>query len=111
LEKKIQKLPVSTIGGIHYIEPDNIICCTADSNYTNIFLLDGKKITASKTLKDFELLLSHSGFFRIYNSHLINLKYVERYIKGEGGYVIMRGGTSLEVSRQRKRELLKLLSL
>jgi|SRR6185312_1270731 len=105
------KLPVSTQDGILYLDTDTIIRFEGNANYTDIHLLGGKKLMSSKTLKDFETVLSGQQFFRVHKGHLINLKYVAKYIKGEGGYVNMTDGASLEVSRQKKQELLSLLSL
>ena len=109
--KKIQKLPVKTLDGVVFINLNDIVRLAAHSNYTSIFLITGKKIVASKTLKEFEDLLADTNFFRIHNTHLINLAYVDKYIKGEGGSVIMSDSSEVEVSRAKKTELLSLLSL
>jgi two-component system LytT family response regulator len=60
----------------------------------------------SKTLKEFETILASSGFMRVHHSHLINLRHVEKYIRGEGGYVLMRDGASVDISRNKKEEFL-----
>jgi two-component system LytT family response regulator len=109
--KSLKKLPVSTLDGIMFVDVDQIIRLSADSNYTNIFLSTGKKIIASKTLREFEEFLLNHGFFRVHNTHLINLSFVEVYTKGEGGSVTMTDGSVAEVSRNKKAELLTLLSL
>jgi two-component system LytT family response regulator len=109
--KSLKKLPVSTLDGIIFVDVDQIVRLSADSNYTNIFLNNGKKIIASKTLREFEDFLLNYGFFRVHNTHLINLAFVEVYTKGEGGSVTMTDGSVAEVSRNKKNELLALLSL
>jgi two-component system LytT family response regulator len=109
--QKVQKLPVPTLEEIMYVDIDNVVRMEADSNYTNIFLADKQKITSSKTLKEFETMLMGQRFFRVHKTHIVNLNYVKKYIKGEGGYVVMADGKSLEVSRLKKSELLSLLSL
>lgn len=106
---KAQKLPVPTLEEIMYIDIDDILRMEADSNYTHIFLTDKQKLTSSKTLKEYEQMLAGQKFFRVHKTHIINLGYVRKYIKGEGGYVVMADGASVEVSRQKKAELLTLL--
>jgi len=108
--QKAQKLPVPTLEEIMYVDIDNIMRMEADSNYTHIYLADKQKLTSSKTLKDYEQMLMGQKFFRVHKTHIINLGYVKKYIKGEGGYVVMADGKSVEVSRQKKAELLALLT-
>lgn len=110
LSQKVHKLPVPSPDGIVYLDPDNIVYLQGDINYTHIHLIQGHKITSSKTLKDFEQMLSGKQFFRIHKANIINLSYVSKYLKGDGGEVVMIEGSSLEVSRQKKTELLALLS-
>jgi two-component system LytT family response regulator len=85
----------------------DIISLEANSNYTHIFLQGGKKITVSKTLKEFEDLLPVSFFIRIHHSYIINKHSVQRYIKGEGGQVEMNNGVILDVSRRKKEEFMQ----
>jgi two-component system LytT family response regulator len=89
----------------------DIIKCTADECYTNIWLKGGKKLIVSKLLKDYEKLLEDYNFFRIHNSYLVNLTHVVKYVKGEGGYVVMSEGEPCEVSRRKKNELISRLGL
>lgn len=107
---KVQKLPVPTIEEILYIDIDNIIRFEADSNYTMIFLRSGKKITSSKTLKDYEMMLVGHPFFRVHKTHFINLSEITKYIKGDGGFVVMTDGATIEVSRQKKADLLAMMA-
>jgi len=65
------------------------------------------KILASKTLKEFEELLPEDTFFRTHHSHLINLNYIKRYIKGDGGQIELQNGNYVDVSRRKKDEFLK----
>lgn len=110
LSQKVHKLPVPSPEGIVYLDPENIVYLQGDINYTHIHLIQGNKITSSKTLKDFEQMLPSKQFFRIHKANIINLSYVSKYLKGDGGEVVMIEGSSLEVSRQKKAELLALLS-
>jgi two-component system LytT family response regulator len=95
--------------GLEIVNTDNIISCTSDSNYTTIRFKNGNKILISKTLKDIEELLGTNSFVRIHNSHVVNLNEITKYVRGEGGYVVMSDGTSLDVSRSRKESLMKRL--
>ncbi|MES1224764.1 MAG: LytTR family DNA-binding domain-containing protein, partial [Bacteroidota bacterium] len=91
---------VLTIGEIMRLE--------ASLNYTNIFLIDKQKILVAKTLKEFENMLSEYDFFRVHNSHLVNLHYVSNYNKGKGSsYITLSDGTSIEVSVRRKEEFIE----
>jgi len=105
-----QRLAVHTSEGITFLDSDKIIRLEADSNYTHIYLQGGKKITSAKTLKEYEEAMLRMNFYRIHNAHIVNLKYVDRYIKGEGGFIITSDNTTLEVSRRRKADLLNALS-
>ena len=107
-----KKVVIPNATGAENVLLDDIVQCSADGNYTNIFLKGGKKILVAKTLKDYEELFSDENFARIHHAHLVNLKHVKRYIKGEGGSVEMSDGSVLEVSRRKKAEFLeKLYSL
>ena len=108
--KKIDKLAIPTFEGILFESIKNIIYCEADRNYTNLMMLDNRKIVVSKNLKDFEIMLSDSGFFRIHHAYLINMKHVKKYIKGEGGYVILENNHHIDVSRRKKEAFLQLLN-
>ena len=95
--------------GLQMIQIDTIISCTSDSNYTNFHLKNKQKLTASRTLKETEELLEGRSFVRVHNSYLVNLNEIQKYVKGEGGYLIMTDGTHIDVSRTRKEILLKKL--
>ena len=102
----VNKIAIPTMEGLQMVQVENIIRCEADRNYTNIFLKNKEKITASRNLKDLEEMLEDYSFIRVHHSHLVNLNEVEKYIRGEGGYLIMSDKTSVDVSRSRKEILL-----
>ncbi len=107
-KKDVQKkITIPTVDGLEFLEVSDIIRCEADVNYTTIFTKDGKKITVSKTLKSFEALLAHCHFFRVHNSHLINLDYIKKYTKGKGGYITLSDNSTVEVSTRRKDDFLR----
>lgn len=106
-KNKLHKLAIPTLDGLLFYDIGDIIHLEANSNYTDIFLLNKIKITASKTLKEFEELLPEDIFFRPHHSHLINLNYIKRYIKGDGGQIELQNGAYVDVSRRKKDEFLK----
>jgi len=106
-----KRIAVNNMNTTLFVDIDEIIHLEADSNYTKIFLTNDKKIISSKTLKEYEELLSGLSFLRVHSAHLINLAFVEKYIKGDGGTLVMKDGSNIEVSRQRKKNLLITLSL
>jgi two-component system LytT family response regulator len=111
VKSKAAKIAIPTAEGLHMLNAEDIIKCTADECYTVITLVTGKKIIVSKLLKEYEELLSGLNFLRIHNSCLINLNHVVKYVKGDGGYVLMSDGETCEVSRRKKNDLLTRLTL
>lgn len=93
-----RRLVLKTQESVHVVDLDQIIRCEADRNYTSFFLLDDKKILVSKTLKEYETLLSAHNFLRVQQSHLINIKYIDRYDKKNGGAVVMKDGSEVPLS-------------
>jgi two-component system LytT family response regulator len=106
---KIEKLAVPTADGIDFFETRDIIYCKADGSYTVIMLKNNQRVFVCKNLIDFENLLIDSGFCRVHHSHLINLSHVQKYVKGEGGYVILTDNHHVDISRRKKEEFLALL--
>lgn len=92
----------------HLIQEEDIIRLEADSSYTN-FIMEDKKLMSSKSLRFFEELLTKSIFFRCHNSHIINLKQIEKYGKGRGGYVHLKNGDIVPISFSKKADLIKLV--
>jgi two-component system LytT family response regulator len=106
---RIERVAVPSTEGIDFFETSDITFCKADDCYTVLHLVNGQTKTVTRTLKDFENLLAESGFCRVHNSYLINLRHVKRYVRGEGGYVILTGDHHVDISRRRKEEFLSLL--
>ncbi len=108
-QNAVKKITIPTMEGFEFLEITDILRCQSDVNYTEIHLKNGRKLTVSKTLKSFEELLEPEQFFRIHNSHLINLREVKKYTKGKGGFVTMNDNTHIDVSTRRKEEFLNRL--
>jgi len=102
-----ERLALPTSDGLRFVKLDDIIRCESDNNYTNFYLKTRECILVTKTLKEYEETLSGTHFIRVHQSHLINIMFVERYIKGDGGSIIMTDGSEVEISRRRKDEFLK----
>lgn len=103
------RLTVPTLNGLEVLTIDDIIRCEADSNYTTLVLAD-REVVISKTLKDIEEQLKSYPFIRVHQSHLIHLGHVQKYIKGNGGQLVMDNGDYINVSRNRKQHLLDALA-
>jgi two-component system LytT family response regulator len=99
------KIALPTLEGLVFIHVKDILYCEASSNYTQIFTED-EKYLVSKTLKEYDELLSDYNFFRIHNSYLININAIKKYVKGEGGYVVLNNNASLDVSKRKKEAFL-----
>ena len=103
------KVAISTSEGIEFVPIKNILHIESKSNYSKIYLPEDKTIMVSKILKDFEEMLLPYNFLRIHNSHLINLNYIKKYMRKNGGQVMLQDGTVIEISRRKKEEFLKMI--
>lgn len=108
-ESKLKKVAIPDGDGLVFINLTDIIRCDSDGNYTYFILNNGKKIMSSRTLGEYEEMFEGENFFRIHRSHLVNLDHVKKYIKGEGGYVVLSDNSQVEVSRRKKIEFLEKL--
>lgn len=105
------KITIATTEGIVFIEVADILYCEASGSYTTLHLKNNDKLLSSKTLKDFEEMLEQHPFFRVHHSYLISLNDIKRYIKGDGGTVILSNKTEVPVSKRKKDDFLKKLKL
>jgi two-component system LytT family response regulator len=104
----IQRIALTTGDGMIFVPTTDILYCQAESNYTNVVLSGNKKILVSKVLKEIDEALSGSDFFRIHNSFLVNLNHISRYVRGDGGYVVMADGATVGISRSRRQEFMEM---
>jgi len=105
--KTFKRLAVPSYDGLHFIKVSDIIYLEAHVNYTHLHLVNKQKYVVSRTIKDFEELLPSETFLRIHNSYIINKDYVEKYIRGDGGQVVLSNGAVLDVSKRKKADFLK----
>jgi two-component system, LytTR family, response regulator len=96
------KMGISALDGIYFVNIRDIVRLEAEDNYTHIYMNTGERITASKTIKAYEDLLSPMSFYRVHKRHLINLNYMRKFVKGDGGHLIMDDNMKIEVSRRRR---------
>ncbi|RAJ01569.1 LytTR family two component transcriptional regulator [Chitinophaga skermanii] len=103
-----ERIALPTLDGLRMMPIKEILYCESDGGYTRIFMQQqhDKAVLICRTLKEVEDVLKEKGFFRVHNSYLINLSYIDKYIKGDGGEIVMSDGKSIPVSRNRKQEFL-----
>lgn len=104
------RIALPTLEGLVFVNIQDILYCEASSNYTQIFTSQ-EKYLVSKTLKEYDELLSDHNFFRIHNSYLININSIKKYVKGDGGYVVLNNNTSLDVSKRKKEAFLNRIGI
>jgi len=104
-----KKIGLTTSNGIRFVLIKDIIRIEATNNYSHFHFTDNTKLVVAKTLKEFEDMLAPFHFFRVHNSHLVNLSHLQAFISTGGDHVVLNNGNKIEVSRRRKNELLELL--
>jgi two-component system LytT family response regulator len=97
-----RKMAVATVSGLSFVSLKEVIRLEASGPYTIIHLQDGRTISSSSTIGDFESMLPEGVFFRIHHSHIINLNKIKSYQKGRGGYVTMDDDSFIEVASRRR---------
>ena len=102
-------IAIPTNDGLEFIQIKQIIRIESSSNYSKIVLQEGRHLLVTRQLKDFEELLQDYRFYRVHHSHLINLNFIAKYVRGDGGQITMRNGDTLDVSRRKKEVFLKLI--
>lgn len=107
-EVTLNRIAIPTLEGYELVPVDQIVRCEANDNYTSLFLKNKTRIMASRSLKETEeQLRDYPSFIRVHHSYMINLNEVVKYVRGEGGYLVMSDGSMVNVSRSRKEMLLK----
>lgn len=109
-DNKFDKIAIPSVDEFHFVHISDIIRCEANSNYTIIYLVSGKRIVAPKTLKEFEELLTSEGFFRVHQSHLINLSHIQQFLKTKNK-LRMSDSSEVEVSRRKKTLFMELINM
>lgn len=110
-KKRFSKIAIPSVEGLEFLSVKNILYLEASSNYTTLYLEGKKKYVVSKTLKEFEELLPEEIFVRIHHSCIINKNYVEKYLKGDGGQVVLQGNIILDISKRKKADFLRAMEM
>jgi two-component system LytT family response regulator len=104
-KKKLRRIAVSTSDSFTFLDLDEIVCCESESNYTYVHLTGGDKILISKTLKLIEDILDKDYFLRVSQSYLVNLNHVKKFVREDGGYLLMSNRMAITVSKNKKDDL------
>jgi two-component system LytT family response regulator len=102
-------IAIPTNDGLEFIQIKQIIRIESSSNYSKLILQNGQQMLVTRQLKDFEELLQDYRFYRVHHSHLVNLNFIAKYVRGDGGQITMRNGDIIDVSRRKKEVFLKLI--
>lgn len=103
------KIAIPTNTGLEFVMVKDILRIESSSNYSRLHLTGGQTLLVTKLLKEFEEILQPHGFFRVHKSHLINLGYIRKYIRGDGGQIVMENGDMVDVARRKKEEFLAMI--
>lgn len=108
-EKRQQKIILSTAEGLHIVLLNELIRLQSDGSYTTFFT-PRERIVVSQSIGDFEALIETGPFFRVHQSHIINLQFVHKVLREDGGYALMQDGQQIPLARRRKEEFIKVLT-
>jgi len=106
---KAKRIALNTLQKIHIVNVDEILRCESNINYTMFYFTDGTKLLVTKTLKEFDNLLSGHNFIRVHQSHLINTSFIKEFLKSDG-VIVMKDGTKVPVSTRKKEVLMEMIS-
>lgn len=109
-QQPVSRIALTTHDGMIFVHTTDIMYCQAESNYTNIKLTNGNKLLVAKTLKDIDETLSGKDFYRIHNSFLINLNQIKKFVRGDGGYVVMKDDEQITIARARREDFFDMFS-
>jgi two-component system LytT family response regulator len=109
-KKVMKRIILHTVDHLQLVSVSDIIRAEADSNYTRFWLSEGKRIMVSRTIKEFDGLLSGSGLIRVHQAHLVNIGYIDKFIKRDGGYLQLKDGTTIPVSPNLKKQVIKAIN-
>lgn len=105
-----EKIALTTAEGLVFKKIRDIVRCESDRMYTIVIMTDGEKMMVSKPMGQLEDVLEGQGFFRVHNSHLINMHHIRQFVRADGGYLVMEDGATVSVARNRKEDFLELFS-
>jgi two-component system LytT family response regulator len=106
-KRTLKRIILPTADNLYLVSVEDIIRAEADSNYTVFWLTEGRKIMVSRTIKEYDEMLSGSGMIRVHQSHLVNVPFIDRFVKRDGGYLKLKDGTTVPVSLNLKKKVLQ----
>ncbi|MBK9270572.1 MAG: response regulator transcription factor [Saprospiraceae bacterium] len=109
-EKQIDRIALSSGDGLIFVQTKDIMYCKAESNYTQVALVDGRTVLVARTLKDLDETLSGKDFHRVHHSYLVNINHISKFVKGDGGYILMPDKTEITISRNKRDDFFQLFS-
>lgn len=101
-----RRICLAAADGLEFIETSDILYCEANGAYTTFYITAGRKITVSKNLKEYERLLDDQHFMRVHNSYVVNLLEVRRFVRTDGGYILMKNEAKISLSPRKRQEFL-----
>jgi two-component system LytT family response regulator len=104
-------LALPTSQGFEFFDITELIRCESDRNYTVFYFKSYKPVTVSRNIKQYEEILAKKGFVRVHASHIINIRELKAYHKGNGGFVVLSDNTKIDISKSRKEEFLLRIKL
>ena len=103
---------ISSLDEIFFLKMENIMYCKAEGRFTKFFMENGDVSISSKNIGDYdEYVLDPTNFFRIHNSYIINMKYLNRIVKIDGHSCEMKNGLIITISKRRQDDFNKFLKL
>ncbi len=109
--QRLSKLALPTQDGMVFLNIHDIIRLESEGAYTKFITIQGDRYLTSKSIGNYEDQLSGHSFFRVHHGHLINLNHIRKYVRGDGGYVMMSDNSSVDVSRRKKDDFMKAIGL
>jgi two-component system, LytTR family, response regulator len=109
-EQPVERVALSTNDGLIFVQTKDITYCRAESNYTYVVMADGRNILVAKTLKEIDATLSGKDFIRVHNSFLVNINHISKFVRGDGGFIVMPDGTQITISRSKRDEFFQLFA-
>lgn len=97
-----QKIALPTLEGLEFVKIRDIVRCESESNYTTLYFSSGRRLVVCRTLREVEGMINSAQFFRVHKSHLVNIEFIERYIRGKDGHLVLESGEVIPVSRNKK---------
>ncbi len=108
--KVLKRIVLHTAENLHLVPISDIVRAEADSNYTQFILSDGSRIMVSRTIKEFDAMLSGSGMIRVHQSHLVNIAFVNKFVKRDGGYLMLKDKSKIPVSQNLRKQVIQAIN-